>query len=68
MIEVSPPVTGFRAAMQWAFGWAPRFGLFAWERSDECQVGTCSRRQISKQLGRRPLHFQGSITDLLSTS
>ena len=28
--------------MQWAFGWAPRFGLFEWEHTAASQVQTLS--------------------------
>ena len=27
---------------EWAFGWAPRFGLFRWEVDEPSQVGGCS--------------------------
>ena len=28
------------ASAQWAFGWAPRFGLYAWDPHDPDQVHT----------------------------
>ncbi len=32
-------------ASQWAFGWAPRFGLYAWDHNDP--------EQVRSRLGRR---------------
>lgn len=31
-------VTDGRSFAQWAFGWAPRFGLYAWDHTDPEQV------------------------------
>lgn len=43
---------------QWAFGWAPRFGLYAWDHTDPEQV-----RPVSVIAAQLPLLFCEHLRD-----